>query len=215
MGGGLLWYYREGDNTARVAPDVFVALGVPRDPPRDSYKVWEEGKTPDFVLEVAAPLKARLDREGKRELYQRLGVREYWMHDPDGGLHRTRLQALRLVGGTYRAVKVERDASGHIRARSKVLGLDLLFDGDRLRIWDPVAGRFLPTVAEAEARAEAAQQMQREAQAQAEDAKRLRRAAERDRREAEARAESERLAREESEAKYRAEIAELKKRLGN
>ncbi len=236
VGGGLLWYYREGDNTARVAPDVFVALGVPRDPPRDSYKVWEEGKTPDFVLEVAAPLKARLDREGKRELYQRLGVREYWMYDPTGGLHRTRLQALRLVGRTYRAVRAERDASGHIRARSKVLGLDLLFDGDRLRIWDPVARRFLPTLAESEARAEAAQQMQREAQAQAVDAKRQRREAQvqaevekrqrreaearlldakRQRRAAEARAESERLAKEESEAKYRAEIAELRKRLGN
>ncbi len=207
MGGGLLWYYREGDNTARVAPDVFVALGVPRDPPRDSYKVWEEGKTPDFVLEVAAPLKARLDREGKRELYQRLGVREYWMHDPDGGLHRTRLQALRLVGGTYRAVKVERDASGHIRARSKVLGLDLLFDGDRLRIWDPVAGRFLPTVEELEAWAEA-ERRRHEIEARAEDEKRRRR-------EDEARAEREQLAREESEAKHRAEIAALRKRLGN
>ncbi len=271
VGGDLLWYYREGDNSASVAPDVFVALGVPRDPPRDSYKVWEEGKTPDFVLEVASPSTAKLDREGKRELYQRLGVREYWMYDPTGGLHRTRLQALRLVGGTYRAVRAERDASGHIRARSKVLGLDLLFDGDRLRIWDPVARRFLPTLAESEARAEAAQQMQREAQAQAVDAKRQRREAQaqaevekrqrreaqaqaevekrqrreaqaqaevekrqrreaqaqaevekRHRRDAEARAERERLAREESEAlfradeaSYRAQIAELKKRLSN
>ena len=50
----VLVYYKCGDNTESVAPDVFVSFGVPA---RDlaSYKVWEEGKPPDAVWEFGSP----------------------------------------------------------------------------------------------------------------------------------------------------------------
>ena len=48
-GGDLLMYYERWDPTWRVAPDVFVIFGVP-DHHRMSYKLWEEGKMPDFIL---------------------------------------------------------------------------------------------------------------------------------------------------------------------
>ena len=44
----LLVYYVQGDNTASVAPEVFVSFGVPKRA-RPNYKVWEEGKPPDVV----------------------------------------------------------------------------------------------------------------------------------------------------------------------
>ena len=48
VAGNLLIYYEEGNPKARVAPDVFVVLGVPnRD--RSSYFLWEDRKAPDFA----------------------------------------------------------------------------------------------------------------------------------------------------------------------
>ena len=66
----LLIYYDEGNPRVSVAPDVF---GV-EDRMRMSYKVWEEGKGPDFALEVASPSTWREDVGPKRSVYARLGV---------------------------------------------------------------------------------------------------------------------------------------------
>ena len=63
------------------------------------YKLWEEPKAPDFVLEVASPSTWREDEGPKRVVYERLGVREYFQHDPMGGLLPSRLQGRRLVRG--------------------------------------------------------------------------------------------------------------------
>ena len=88
VSGDLLMYYEEGNPRVSVAPDVFVAFGV-EDRMRMRYLVWEEGKAPDFVLEVASKSTWREDLGPKRELYARLGVKEYWMYDPTGGVLRT------------------------------------------------------------------------------------------------------------------------------
>ncbi len=39
---------------------------------------------PDLVIEIISPSNPRKDRELKRTLYARYGVREYWVVDPDG-----------------------------------------------------------------------------------------------------------------------------------
>ena len=82
----LVIYYRRGDNTAWLRPDLQVAFGVQRDVPRSTYKVWVEGKAPDFVLEVASPSTAENDARHKAREYARIGVREYWRLDPEGAL---------------------------------------------------------------------------------------------------------------------------------
>ena len=65
VSGDLLIYYEEGNPRVSVAPDVFVVFGV-EDRMRMNYKVWEEGKGPDFVLEVASPGTWREDVGRKR-----------------------------------------------------------------------------------------------------------------------------------------------------
>src|SRR5262245_32188391 len=44
----MFLYYVEGDPSKSVAPDLFVTLGVPSDPTRRTFKVWEERKAPDL-----------------------------------------------------------------------------------------------------------------------------------------------------------------------
>ena len=96
VSGDLLIYCEEGNPRRSVAPDVLVVFGV-EDRQRPTYKVWEEGKAPDFVLEVASPSTWEDDEGWKAELYERLGVREYWQYDPTGEQLGVRLKGRRLV----------------------------------------------------------------------------------------------------------------------
>ena len=91
--GNRLLYYVEGDPRSRVAPDVFVVFGVPKRR-RRIYLLWEEGEAPDFVLEVTSRSTRRQDAGFKRDLYARLGVREYWLFDPTGDWLDPRLQGI-------------------------------------------------------------------------------------------------------------------------
>ena len=84
-------YYQRGDNQSWLQPDVLVSFGVPSASERSVsegsvYKPWEEGKVPDFVLEVALPSTVRRDAGFKALKYAALGVREYWRLDPVGRL---------------------------------------------------------------------------------------------------------------------------------
>ena len=94
----LLVYYDESNPNRALAPDVFVTRGVAPGL-RSSYRIWEERRAPEFVLEVASPSTATNDATEKKDLYARWGVREYWLFDPRGGLHEPRLQGFVLVEG--------------------------------------------------------------------------------------------------------------------
>jgi Uma2 family endonuclease len=39
---------------------------------------------PDLVIEILSPSTRRRDQRLKRDLYERVGVEEYWMVDPNG-----------------------------------------------------------------------------------------------------------------------------------
>ena len=133
---------REGKRRDVVVPDVLVVFGVP-DKKRDSYKAWEEGKVPDFVLEVASKGTFKNDLGRKKNTYERMGVREYCVFDPKGGMHRPRLQLFRLEGGVYRPVSGRGDPDGPLSVPSESLGLELRFEDDRMRLWDPETREFL------------------------------------------------------------------------
>ena len=146
----LLVYYREGDNKARITPDVMVAVGRPPGY-RGSYKVWEEGQhPPDWVLEVASEESVEMDVLQKPGTYAGIGVREFWQYDPTGGLLNPRLQGWRLSGLKYIELPHAPVAGAEIAIDSEALGLRLEFDGNRFRFWDPVAERYLRTPLESE-----------------------------------------------------------------
>ena len=123
VSGDLLIYYEEGNPGASIAPDAFVVVGAAKHK-RRSYKLWEEPKAPDFVLEVASPNTWRDDVGAKRQVYERLGVTEYWQYDPTGEYLGQRLQGLRLTPGGYERQAVERSVDGTLTLGSEVLGLE-------------------------------------------------------------------------------------------
>ena len=121
----LAVYYRRGDEQAWLQPDVQVVFGVGRGGNRSTFKVWEEGKAPDFVLEVASPSTADNDARDKARKYAGLGVREYWRLDPEGTMMVAPLEGYRAKGGGYHWVEPVERMGGIEYVRSKVLGLDL------------------------------------------------------------------------------------------
>ena len=150
VGGNMFLYYEEGNPRASVIPDVFVVIGAVKDELREggwreTYKLWEEPRGPEFVLEVTSRSTRREDQIRKRELYARLGVREYFLYDPREEYLAPPLRGMRLVGRGYEALAPVRLAGGREGVWSEVLGLHLYGRGQALRLRDPVAGRDLLT----------------------------------------------------------------------
>lgn len=86
IAGDLLWYPVEGDNETRMAPDVMVAFGRPKGD-RRSYKQWEENQiAPQVVFEIASRSNTLKELEEKKlKFYNRYGVQEYYLFDPERG----------------------------------------------------------------------------------------------------------------------------------
>ena len=163
----ILVYPEKGNNRNRIAPDVLVALGLGTHK-RSSYFVWEEGKPPDWVLEVASPGTEAEDRGTKRRKYAEMGVPEYWMFDAKGDVYppgTPRLQGLKLVDGEYRPLK-SRLVDGRRMIRSELLGLDVRADGELLRFRDVATGRDVRHRGEIEADEERAHAATEHARAQ-------------------------------------------------
>ena len=197
----LLVYYREGDNQARITPDVMVAVGRPQGY-RGSYKVWEEGQhPPDWVLEVASEESVEMDVLQKPGTYAGIGVREFWQYDPTGGLLNPRLRGWRLNGLKYTELPQVPVAGAEIAIYSEVLGLRLEFDGEELRFWDPVEEQYLYSPL-------GAQRARRESdQARREEQQRRHEAEQRRREEQQRRHEAEQGQREAEQAQHEAEQA--------
>ena len=121
----LAVYYRRGDRQTWLQPDVQVVFGVGRGGNRSTFQVWEEGKAPDFVLEVASPSTADNDARDKARKYAGLGVREYWRLDPEGTIMGVPLEGYRARRGRFKGVESIQGAGGVGYLRSGVLGLDL------------------------------------------------------------------------------------------
>ena len=137
ISGNLLIYYEEGNPRRSVAPDVFVAFGVGKKP-RRTYLTWEEGNTPDFVLEVASPSTYQQDFGRKKELYATiLAVKEYYIYDPYGDITPSFI-GYRLVDGEYQEITFVEE-----RLPSTVLGLELGEYEGELRLYDPGTQEWL------------------------------------------------------------------------
>jgi Uma2 family endonuclease len=193
VSGNLLLYYEKGNPKKNVSPDVFVVKGIPKER-RRIYKLWEESKAPDVVIELSSRKTWGDDLQKKWRLYARLGVQEYYIFDPEYDYLDPALAAYRLKHGELVKVKIKNGC-----VLSRVLGLELIDTGKTLRFFNPDTRQFLPTRSEVEA---AQQEAEFRAQAEAKA-----------RQEAELRAQTEARARQEAEAelaRLREELARLK-----
>jgi Uma2 family endonuclease len=150
VSGNLLIYYQEGQPELSVAPDVFVTFDVPNHP-RDSYKVWEEGKAPDVVIEITSRSTQKKDEQVKPGLYRQLGIQEYFQYDPKGEYLKPALKGRRLTSHRrYQAMTPIYGLDGSLRFTSRVLGgLELRLERGNLRLFDPNTGNYLFTYSEA------------------------------------------------------------------
>ena len=155
-------------------PDLLVAFDV--DPAAyeasNGYVIPEQGKAPDFVLEVGSRHTANDDLGVKQDYYEALGVGECWLYDSEGEFYGFKLKGYRLENGRYRELAVEEIAPGEFQGYSAALGLNLRAAGGSLGIYDPATNEHIPTFDSQTERAESA-----EARADAERAARLREAA--------------------------------------
>ena len=150
VAGNLFIYYEEGNGQAVVAPDVFVVMGAPNHD-RPSYRLWEEPKGPDFVLEITSRTTRDEDQGPKRTLYRRLGVQEYWQYDPTGDYLNPVLQGAELVEGDYEPLPARWLADGTLVMTSAVLGLQVRISERGLRFHDAATGQDLLNLAETDA----------------------------------------------------------------
>jgi Uma2 family endonuclease len=158
VSGNLLVYYEQDNKRVHVSPDVFVVPGV-GNRTRDNYLLWEEGRGLDLVIELTSKTTMTEDIEEKYNLYvSKLGVKEYFLFDPEEEYLKPAFQGYRKVKTRFQPI---RPVAG--RLPSKVLGLHLERDGTQLRLWDPATGARLPTPTERADRAEAeAERLRRE-----------------------------------------------------
>ena len=138
--------YDIDDPNARIAPDCYVVFDVDARAivGHNSYRVWQWGKPPDFVLEIASESTALNDVTTKRGIYARIGALEYWRFDPSGGdLYGEPLAGERLVNSRYEPYPIHTSVDGDIWAHSQVLNLDFYMRGDRFWVRDSATGEWL------------------------------------------------------------------------
>ncbi len=141
----------------------------------NAYVISEQGKPPDFALEIASRSTGRVDVTDKRRDYAALGIPEYWRFDETatGRHHGVRLAGDRLVDGEYVAIDIAELPGGSLQGYSAILGLYLRWVDGELVFYDPATGRPITTLtderearAAAETRADAAEARIRELEEQ-------------------------------------------------
>ena len=145
-------------------PDLFVAFDADaRRLPgtQTATSISEQGKPPDFVLEIASRSTGRQDTVDKRISYAALGIQEYWRFDETGQFHGTRLAGDRLVSGQYEPLPIEALTDGSLQGYSAILSLNLRWTEGQLGWYDPNTGRHIATLeSERQARIQAEAQLQ-------------------------------------------------------
>lgn len=155
VSGDLLLYYEQGNPKKFVVPDAFIAKGL-KQKRRRIYRMWVEGVVPQLVIETTSRKTKKKDTVDKPELYAKLGIHEYFLHDPTGDYLDPPLQGYRLKESKYE--RVVADAHGSLY--SEELRLNLRIEDSELNLYHPETHQRLlsnqeKVVKEAEARLQA------------------------------------------------------------
>jgi Uma2 family endonuclease len=154
VAGDLFWYPVEGSPTIRQAPDVMVVFGRPKGD-RGSYMQWrEENIVPQVVFEILSPGNRLAEMARKFRFYERYGVEEYYIYDPDridlSGWLRSN-EVLEVIGPIEDWV-------------SPKLGIHFALQADTLMLHHPNGDPFLTYQQLNQLRREAQQQAEQERQ---------------------------------------------------
>jgi Uma2 family endonuclease len=133
VGSNLFLYYQQ--RTPGIAPDVFAVRGVAKKN-RRTFKVWEEGHAPFFVLEATSESTRDKDEGQNKAIYEAIGVQEYFLFDPLGEYLNPRLQGLQLTEWGYQRMPCSADGA----VLSRTTGLLFRPEGLRLRLVDATTG---------------------------------------------------------------------------
>jgi hypothetical protein len=137
----MYWYWEQGNPRARCAPDVMVVRGV-ENRLRRSFRSWQENNAvPCVVFEISSEETWRNDLNDKPDLYARLGVREYFLFDPEGLYLEPPLRGFRLDGD--RMVELQPEEDGSFLCQE--LRLRLRIEGAMLRLIDQETGKPILT----------------------------------------------------------------------
>lgn len=154
VAGDLLWYPVEGHPEICMAPDVLVAFGRPKGD-RGSYLQWEEGGiAPQVAFEILSPGNTVTEMTRKFRFYERYGVVEYYLYNPDTG----ELGGWQRQGATLEEIE---PMQGWISPR---LGIRFEIEREVLRLYRPDGERFATYVELMEQREQEHQRAEQEHQ---------------------------------------------------
>ena len=163
VSGTLMMYDVEGPGRTAVSPDILVSFGIGKKL-RRTYKVWEEGKPPDFVMEFSSKGTFQNDLGHKKAHYASMGIPEYFLCDIDRRYLPVPLMGFRLKDEAYE--RIPENVDGSIPSVTLGVSFHLLDEG--LVVYDEATGEWLQTPAEAAKAAE--QRAEQEAAARAHEA---------------------------------------------
>jgi Uma2 family endonuclease len=157
-----LWYPVEKQPKVRVAPDVYVVFGRPKGD-RGSYMQWlEDGIPLTVAFEVLSPRNSKKEMAKKLRFYDRHGVEEYYVYDPDANTLEIRTRA----GGRlsrYRSIPA---------FVSPRLGIRFEMTRPEMTVFGPNGVRFR-TFEELQAQYEEEKEAREDAQRRADEARQL------------------------------------------
>jgi Uma2 family endonuclease len=172
----MFLYYQRGNPRAVKAPDVMLVKGVQGNHERDSFKIWVEGCVPAVIFEITSPSTWSEDPGVKKQVYERLGVQEYFIFDPLQELSTLSFQGFRLVNGQYTPIVANSDGS----LTSQEIECRIWREGSLLRMSHPRTGEPILWEHEIIAQLQAAQERaEQEAQRAEQEAQRAEQEAQR------------------------------------
>lgn len=135
----MFLYYKKGNPKRRKAPDVMVVKGV-ENHFRRTFKTWEENAIPAVVFEFTSKGTIDEDTIVKSSLYASLGIKEYFLFDPEADYLDEQFIGYRLHEGEYERITSEADGI----IFSQELELKLKPVGTLLRVFNPLTNELMP-----------------------------------------------------------------------
>jgi len=123
----LFWYPVEGKPKVRTAPDTLVVFGRPKGERGSYIQFQEDGIAPQVVFEVLSPGNRPKEMTKKFRFYQKYGVEEYYIYDPD----HIKLTGYQRGGAKLKAIP---EMNGWVSPR---LGVRFDLSGPELKLFGP------------------------------------------------------------------------------